>query len=69
MTALNLHYLRILHLAASTMEQRVEAALDKLLGAGTSFDFETVRALAAALSARPGLLATPTAVLVLLRAR
>jgi len=41
----DVEYLRILHLAASTMEQQVEAALDALLSDGTPLDFEAVRAL------------------------
>ena len=40
----DVEYLRILHLAASTMEQRVEAALAALLAEGAALDFEAVRA-------------------------
>jgi hypothetical protein len=39
----DVEYLRILHLAASTMEQRVEAALEALLIEGAALDFEAVR--------------------------
>jgi hypothetical protein len=43
----DVEYVRILHLAASTMESLVEAALVGLLEAGTSFDYATVKALCA----------------------
>jgi hypothetical protein len=36
-------YLRVLHLAASTMEATVEAVLVDLLAAGTPFNYATVR--------------------------
>jgi hypothetical protein len=39
----DLEYLRILHLAASTSEHDVEAALDLLLEAGNPFGFDEVR--------------------------
>lgn len=40
----DVEYLRILHLAASTMEQRVEAVLEDLLLEGAIPDFDAVRA-------------------------
>ena len=40
----DVEYLRILHLAASTMEHAVEATLLVLLDAGARFDFDVVRA-------------------------
>jgi hypothetical protein len=43
----DVEYVRILHLAASTLESRVEAALDKLLSDGGRFDYAAVKALAA----------------------
>lgn len=43
----DLEYVRILHLAASTMEAPVERALVDLLGAGKAFDYVAVKALAA----------------------
>ena len=42
----DLEYLRILHLAATTLESRVEAALGKLLGEGRVPEYEVVRAMA-----------------------
>jgi hypothetical protein len=45
-------YVRILHLAASTMESRVEAALSELLERGETFDYVKVKDLA---SPRPSL--------------
>ena len=41
------HYVRILHLAATTMESEVDRALGLLLEAGTPFDYAAVRELAA----------------------
>jgi len=43
----DIEYVRILHLAASTLELRVEAALDRLLADGARFDYAAVKALAA----------------------
>jgi hypothetical protein len=43
----DVEYLRILHLAASTLETTVAAALDQLLAAHQPFDYATVKALAA----------------------
>lgn len=43
----DMHYLRILHLAASTMESEVEVALEILLDEGTVPDADTVKALVA----------------------
>lgn len=40
----DVEYLRVLHLAASTMEATVEAALIELLGSGARFDYATVTA-------------------------
>lgn len=42
----DVEYVRILHLAASTMESLVEAALVTLLEAGSRFDYDAVRAIA-----------------------
>jgi len=41
----DVEYVRVLHLAASTMESRVEAALDELLGREEPFDYAAVRAM------------------------
>lgn len=41
----DVEYVRILHLAASTMESIVEAALEELLSKGSAFDYATVRKL------------------------
>ena len=43
----DVEYVRILHLAASTLEARVERALSRLLLAGESFDYAAVQELAA----------------------
>ena len=43
----DVEYVRILHLAVSTMESLVEKALDKLLAAGVAFDYAAVKALCA----------------------
>ena len=43
----DIEYVRTLHLAASTMESKVEEVLRTLLDARTSFDYATVRELAA----------------------
>ena len=43
----DVEYVRILHLAASTLEVTVETALRTLLAAGGSFDYAAVKALAA----------------------
>jgi hypothetical protein len=43
----DIKYVRILHLAASTLESRVEAALEVLLTRGTRFDYAEVKAIAA----------------------
>lgn len=43
----DVEYVRILHLAASTLESRVEAALATLLERGARFDYATVKAIAA----------------------
>ncbi len=42
----DVEYVRVLHLAASTMECEVERALQTLLDAGTPFDYAAVKALA-----------------------
>jgi len=54
-------YLRILHLAASTLEENVAAALTQLLAAGTPITVDAVKALSAPPSAIavPALAATP----------
>jgi len=41
----DVEYVRVLHLAASTMESKVEAALLQLLETGDSFDYAKVKAL------------------------
>jgi hypothetical protein len=41
----DVEYVRILHLAASTTEHAVEAALATLLGAGESFDYASVKSI------------------------
>ena len=43
----DVEYVRILHLAASTLESRVEAALERLLAEGARLDYAAVKALAA----------------------
>jgi len=43
----DVEYFRILHLAANTLEARVERALSRLLLAGESFDYAAVQELAA----------------------
>jgi hypothetical protein len=43
----DIEYVRILHLAASTLESRVEAALEVLLSRGPRFDYAEVKAIAA----------------------
>jgi hypothetical protein len=43
----DIEYVRILHLAASTLESRVESALEQLLDDGGRFDYAAVKALAA----------------------
>ena len=43
----DVEYVRILHLAATTMESRVDEALRKLLESGLSFDYAKVRRLSA----------------------
>ncbi len=43
----DIEYVRILHLAASTMQGPVERGLEELLGRGGRFDYATVKALAA----------------------
>jgi len=43
----DIEYVRILHLAASTLESRVEAALEVLLSQGARFDYAEVKAIAA----------------------
>ena len=43
----DIEYVRILHLAASTLESRVEAALEVLLSRGARFDYAEVKAIAA----------------------
>jgi hypothetical protein len=40
----DVEYVRVLHLAASTMEVQVARALDELLGGGGAFDYAAVRA-------------------------
>jgi hypothetical protein len=43
----DIEYVRILHLAASTMQSRVEQALVELLELGQRFDYVTVKSIAA----------------------
>jgi transposase len=50
----DVEYVRVLHLAASTLQGDVERALDELLQGGDAFDYAAVKALAA-----PSVLAVP----------
>ena len=43
----DVEYVRILHLAATTMESKVDRALGRLLESGLSFDYAMVRRLSA----------------------
>jgi hypothetical protein len=56
----DIEYLRILHLAASTMETLVERALLELLTSGAVFDYAAVRAIASPEQPAIPLLAIPT---------
>lgn len=49
----DLEYLRILHLAATTLESRVEAALEKLLSENLVPEYELVRSIAAPIEGIP----------------
>ena len=53
-------YVRILHLAATTMESEVDRALGLLLEAGTPFDYAAVRELAAPAPPQVPELASPS---------
>jgi hypothetical protein len=55
----DIEYVRTLHLAASTMESKVEDVLRTLLDGRTSFDYATVRELAAPVKPTIPKLATP----------
>ena len=55
-------YVRILHLAATTMESEVDRALGLLLEAGTPFDYAAVRELAAPAQPQVPELASPRVV-------
>lgn len=55
----DVEYVRILHLAATTMEARVDEALTKLLAAPTAFDYAAVKALVAPVSPVVPLLRVP----------
>ncbi len=55
----DIDYVRTLHLAASTMESTVEAALRLLLDSGDRFDYAAVRDLAAPVKPTIPKLATP----------
>ena len=55
----DIEYVRVLHLAASTLESRVEQALGELLASGESFDYARVRELAAPARPRVPDLTTP----------
>ncbi len=55
----DIEYVRVLHLAASTMESTVEDALQTLLEGGAPFDYVTVRELAAPISPTIPELVTP----------
>jgi len=55
----DIEYVRVLHLAASTLESRVEQALGELLASGEPFDYARVRELAAPLRPRVPELSTP----------
>ena len=48
----DVEYVRILHLAATTMEFMVDSALSLLLEAGDPFDYPAVRELAMSLSSK-----------------
>ena len=48
----DVEYVRILHLAATTMESEVDRALSILLASGEAFDYQKVRDLAAPLTPR-----------------
>lgn len=56
----DVEYVRILHLAASTMQSTVEVALNLLLEAGESFDYAAVRALASPEQPEVPAIAIPT---------
>ncbi|MCE2458923.1 MAG: hypothetical protein J4G14_14110 [Dehalococcoidia bacterium] len=43
----DVEYVRILHVAATTMESKVDGALARLLGSGLSFDYAEVRRMSA----------------------
>jgi hypothetical protein len=55
----DVEYVRILHLAASTLESTVERTLATLLAAGASLDYEAVRALAAPCTPSVPMVAVP----------
>lgn len=55
----DVEYVRILHLAASTLESRVEETLERLLSTGAAFDYVQVRDLAAPVPAAVPELAIP----------
>jgi hypothetical protein len=55
----DVEYVRILHLAASSMESRVEQALERLLSSRAAFDYVQVRDLAAPAAAAVPELAIP----------
>jgi hypothetical protein len=55
----DVEYVRILHLAASTLETRVEEVLSGLLGSGQAFDYVRVRELAAPAPATVPMLSIP----------
>jgi hypothetical protein len=57
----DIEYVRVLHLAASTMEATVEEALRRLLGRGEPFDYAAVRELAEPVRPTIPDLATPVA--------
>jgi hypothetical protein len=56
----DVEYVRILHLAASSSESRVEQALERLLSSRAAFDYVQVRDLAAPAPAAVPVLAIPT---------
>ena len=55
----DLEYVRILHLAATTMESMVDSALALLLEAGEPFDYAAVRELASPTPLRTPALSVP----------
>ena len=55
----DVEYVRVLHLAASTMEAPVERALAELLATGGSFDYVAVKAIASPTQSRVPVVTLP----------